>query len=476
MSLLPHDHVLLQYRTGDTRWRHAVILEKADGVFHRVFTPARVVRRVDFSDPQLAHIVAFDGTNLSKKIDRKRAFLDVDSAKGKFSKREIDTAIRALAVADPPSPIPGVPHVRRPIIGKQPPPIADALADAAEKELPIAEHETIAIAEPKPLEHVSAVSDGEGWYVFWGHGAAAAGSLVKLAGTPVAILGDFALFKKGGRVLGAVWCKAEEVFDKLRDLRIRASGLPTSRFEGLDEIYADKDDTPRGRDKNAAAGAPKLPDADDLDMRILPVKLEKDLRRFRRLQDAEQEMFEEPLDDWPLDGERTLAHALRELRREDRSWLQHHEHWMKVSGVRNNDRSAHEHFSICTALHWFTCYDQYNVVNSAGCEALNARRELIEFAHEGRPEAPRWDGAEEFLGRRGSATGTLIDPRKLAYVAARQAQKAKMLEATAKAREANAAWLRRGGSPDDPQPAAPPKGPKGAAKAAAAAAKAAGTA
>ena len=105
MSLLPHDHALLQYRTGDTRWRHAVILEKADGVFHRVFTPARVVRRVDFSDPQLANIVAFDGTNLSKKIDRKRAFLDVDSAKGKFSKREIDTATQALAVADPPSPL-----------------------------------------------------------------------------------------------------------------------------------------------------------------------------------------------------------------------------------------------------------------------------------------------------------------------------------------------------------------------------------
>ena len=95
-------------------------------------------------------------------------------------------------------------------------------------------------------------------------------------------------------------------------------------------------------------------------------------------------------------------------------------------------------------MHHFSTYDQLCIVNSAGCEALNSRRELIEHAHKQPPEAPRWDPSEDFLGYRTNAKGVIVDPKRTAYVAAKQSQKAKILDATIKAQEARAAWARRG--------------------------------
>ena len=70
------------------------------------------------------------------------------------------------------------------------------------------------------------------------------------------------------------------------------------------------------------------------------------------------------------------------------AWIQHHEGWLKKSGVRALDRSVHEHSSVCRALNLMMCYDQLNLPAIAAAEALNRRRTLIEHAHQGRPDAP----------------------------------------------------------------------------------------
>ncbi len=111
------------------------------------------------------------------------------------------------------------------------------------------------------------------------------------------------------------------------------------------------------------------------------------------------------------------------------------------------------------------------MVNLAGCEAINARRQLIEHAHDGHPQAPRWDASSDFLGYQATTGGTLIDPKRVAYVAAKQSEKAKIINATLKAREANAAWLRRGLAVATPDPAGAAAGAGAGAAAAAAAAK-----
>ena len=408
------------------------------GLAHKILTPARHVRVQDFSEDAIDAIIPWDGVTLPRRLagHRAEAFLDVDSKGGRFTKEEIEDTIATAAG-----------KTRRRVRSKSPavPAIADAkrLGDIDDDEGPGVSKG----AEPRPKEHVSEVADGEGWYVVTSFGAALSGSAISLKGVEHQILGDMALFMKGKRVCLAVWCRAEEVANRLRELRVRSSGHPSERFSGVDEIYVDPAATPRAKEK----------DKDEVDdLRVLPCHFEKDGRRFRRLQDCEQEYVVEEFDDWPVDGERCIGHSTRELRRGDRSWLQHHDEWMTRSGVAKNDRSSHEHKVSCTSLHHFTTYDQLAIVNLAGCEVINVRRELIEFAHQQSPGVPRWDCAEEFMGFKESREGTLIDPKRLAHVAAVRGQKAKILEVSMKADETRAAWLRRGGASSDAPPGAPP--------------------
>ena len=80
-------------------------------------------------------------------------------------------------------------------------------------------------------------------------------------------------------------------------------------------------------------------------------------------------------------------------------------------------------------------YDQLNLPALASAEALNRRWTLIERAHRGRPEAPVYDAAEEFLGVRDSADGSLIDPALALHAARRQASKAEVMKQTRLAAE-----------------------------------------
>ena len=78
-------------------------------------------------------------------------------------------------------------------------------------------------------------------------------SLVQLKGTVHAVLGDLTRFDKSGKTCVAVWSTAERVAEALLDVRIRASGLPRSRFDGREDIYYDPDEMPKKKDTPAAA-------------------------------------------------------------------------------------------------------------------------------------------------------------------------------------------------------------------------------
>ena len=358
--------------------------------------------------------------------------LDVDSQDGKFTEAEIRDAIAGLGN--------NTSLVRRRVRTKSPqlppPPRDKDDVEPDRKDRPKKK-------EPLRPAEVKEVADGEGWYVFSGIGACLTGALIELSVGEGVVLGDTVLFQKGSAVVMAVWCKAENVAARFRDLRVRVSGHPATRFEKLDDIYAEPDDAPLKKPVTATKDVQA-----DVDLRILPVHFERDGRRFRRLQEREPEYEEDEFTDWPLQGERSMSAAARGLRRKDQSWLQHHENWLKHSGVRPNDRSTHEHRVLCASLRHYTTYDQVCTVNLAGCEAINARRELIEYAHRTTPEQPRREGSEDVLGYEESEGGTLIDPKRISYVAAKQSQRAKILEATLKSKEAEAAWRRRDGKGD----------------------------
>ena len=125
--------------------------------------------------------------------------------------------------------------------------------------------------------------------------------------------------------------------------------------------------------------------------------------------------------DWPLDNVRSAGFLLRELRRDGKTFAQSHADWVRCSGIRNNDRAIFEHKNLSKALDLAIGYDQLQVVNLASFECLIKRRMLIEKAYEGRPEAPRYEGAEHFMGYRDTDAGVYVDPAAVKF----QAQKMK---------------------------------------------------
>ncbi len=223
MSLEPGDHLLLRLKTGDRRYRHYVVVSGAMSLAHKILTPARHVRVQDLSEDAIDAIIPWDGLTLPRRLagHRAEAFLDVDSKGGRFTKKEIEDTIATAAG-----------KTRRRVRSKSPavPAIADAkrLGDIDDDEGPGVSKG----AEPRPKEHVSEVADGEGWYVVTSFGAALSGSAISLKGVEHQILGDMALFMKGKRVCLAVWCRAEEVANRLRELEFVLRGIRRSGSVG----------------------------------------------------------------------------------------------------------------------------------------------------------------------------------------------------------------------------------------------------
>ena len=109
------------------------------------------------------------------------------------------------------------------------------------------------------------------------------------------------------------------------------------------------------------------------------------------------------------------------------------------------------------------CYDQLNLASLASAEALNRRRSLIEIAHQGRPDAPSYEAAEEYLGVGEAADGTIVDPALTQHAAKRQAAKAEVLKQNRlAAEEKRHLYTGSPNKPDKPdKPDKPGKGEKG---------------
>lgn len=165
---------------------------------------------------------------------------------------------------------------------------------------------------------------------------------------------------------------------------------------------------------------------DQRDIRVLPVLFDEAEERWRTLAEALPSYEEVEFDDFPLQGPRTLYRDARQLRRQGMDFQQHHESWLKKSGVRSTDRSVYEHSTLCRVLQLMASYDQLNLAALASAEALNRRRALIEVAHQGRPDTPSYEGSEEIMGVRESADGSIVDPALTAHAAKRQAAKAEI--------------------------------------------------
>ena len=132
-------------------------------------------------------------------------------------------------------------------------------------------------------------------------------------------------------------------------------------------------------------------------------------------------MQETNFDDWPLDGVRSVRTVVKDLRRANKSFMDSHFDWARSSGVRPADRAVHEHRTLSNILELMQSYDQLSIVNLASAESTLKRRVLIEHGCSGRPENPRYDGAEQFMGLRDTEKGEVVDRQAVRH----QAQKRK---------------------------------------------------
>ncbi len=97
MALEVKDRLLIRLKAGENVWRHCVIAGAAEELSHRVLTPSRVVRLIDFSDANINHIIPWDEETLPGRLKKAACFLDVDGPGGKFTPEEIERAIKLAA-------------------------------------------------------------------------------------------------------------------------------------------------------------------------------------------------------------------------------------------------------------------------------------------------------------------------------------------------------------------------------------------
>ena len=258
----------------------------------------------------------------------------------------------------------------------------------------------------------------------------------------------------GDKVPDGCWISSSKTLGEFLFMDSKGnSGLCTDKQDEVEARRIDWIGRLRGwlkKDGDETPGRKRKDEEDEeSDVRILPMRVGRDERRFRRLEDCEIMYDVQDFEDWPIPGARSLSRDIVGLSRNGHSWLAHHDNRVSRSKVPDNNRSIKEHAVLCRSLHYLTTHDQVQTPNLAGAEVINLRRSLIESAHRVRPEQPDWTGAEDYMGESMAADGALINPDRVNYVATRQGARAKIQEASRRARE-EAAWnQRRGPLPSD---------------------------
>ena len=382
---LVQDAALVRFRDDPAllHWRMVLISHEGDSV--TVVTPDRDVEDTALSPGDIyLDVRRMDGGRLPRGVRERDTYLPKHSPEGEFSPDEIRRLV-LLAERNRQGT-----HERKRIVGR------------ADEPKPAGPPPVVSLAQQKICLVVFRSGSGE-----LGEEVTPPGDSVRHV-----INGKtFVLFGLGGEEILAREISPDEVESVQRSLRV----------QGGADLASEKD------------------------VRVLPVLFDSADERWRTIPEAVPEMEEVTFDDFPLQGPRTIMHDVRQLRRLSMDFTQHHESWLKKSGVRHTDRSVHEHAAICRALNLLVCYDQLNAGGLACAEAMNRRRTLIEHAHQGRPDTPSYEGADDFLGVRDSADGSLIDPALQQHAARRQAAKAEVLKQTRLAAEERK-HLRDGGN------------------------------
>ena len=117
------------------------------------------------------------------------------------------------------------------------------------------------------------------------------------------------------------------------------------------------------------------------DARILPIRRSAGGSRSRSWASLAEDSRAEAFGDWPIAGPRSTAWCLDFLKREGRSLELHHERFRQVARVDGAAWGIAEHAELCNILEYLGLYDQVDMANLVGVEAMFRRLQTIEFSY-----------------------------------------------------------------------------------------------
>ena len=169
------------------------------------------------------------------------------------------------------------------------------------------------------------------------------------------------------------------------------------------------------------------------DARVAAVRYDERGERYRAFDEGVLLLEEPAWKDWPLTGPRTARWLAKYIKDSCSTPRNRTARFMTDAKVPEGDRVKHEHQLLMDMLEWGVVYDQLDVSALVSFELLARRVALLEEAYTSNPKAPKFDGADYFLGlgRRNAA----VAPALTKFVAESLQADAQIQKERRKARE-----------------------------------------
>ena len=409
----------LRFDTDEELWNERIILVQVDGDRWMCLTPDLDIVCETLAVPPLRGIKYGDGTRLPYGLG---------AGHGKpvyrFDRGDVPAGARlAELVAEATAAIPGLP----PVVAVAP--VADAAvarapaAIPARRRLPPPRGDARADVEevagtgrpPAPTDMNQRL-----WIVDTAGGALAFGTSLtaaemSLSGT---VAGDRGLFWRDGQVVSVRAVPTADLAASIASIRSQfgPAAPPTPR-------------EPAG----------PAPTADDVrTMAVVRTSAGTRFRDWRSVgENLDQVTFPEA--DWGLAGPRCAAWYIRELAKCGLGPAARHNQWRFENKLNDDDRLCCNHEMLSEILELFGTIDQLDLSNLAGAESLTRYLQHIEYEAKKKVEARAgYDEAEDFLGRPRRATGGLICPELMEFVANKAAKRSAVMKEQRKAAEERA--------------------------------------
>ena len=196
-----------------------------------------------------------------------------------------------------------------------------------------------------------------------------------------------------------------------------------------------------------AVRAPKTERPEGCDARLLgDLVYDSHGTRYRDFSSSVRAMRQEPIDDFPLAGERSAAWLYRYILEHGGTPDARHTKWMQEQSIQRDSGAAHLHDMLGLALEIFLTFDQVDAGNLAGVEVIARAYQLLEETS----GMMKIEGLEHYVGRaRGGATrrGIALAPGMARYATEQLAKETEITKQRRKARDEKAA---KGGKKGDP--------------------------